>query len=81
MSVRCAPLPRNDGARGNAIVNRVERHALATLGGLLVLESTLGRMLERVASARAPTFLIDTMLGALVLAFAFAVEPTGSSRR
>ena len=62
-------------------MSRVERHALVTLGGLIVLESTLGLLLRRVVWAHTSLFLVDGMLGVFVLAFALSVHPDDPPRR
>jgi hypothetical protein len=61
-------------------MTRVDRHALITLAGLIILESTLGWMLKDIAGARTPLFVADTLLGMLLLAFALATE-TSDGRR
>ena len=61
-------------------MSRVDRHALLPLGGLVVLESTLGAVLRDAPWTHSPLFAVDAMLGVFVLAFALALDPREGPR-
>ncbi len=58
-------------------MSRADRHALLTLGSLVILESTLGVVLHGAPWTHTALFAVDALLGVFVFAFAVAIEPEG----